>query len=89
MKILKNPWDTCASCPQLSSAAQGTMHCTSAAPADSGEQPVHSEVNSAEQPALIPIIEVAFKNGMWWSIPWEMSQALYKKHLQGEQIKFQ
>ena len=72
------------SCPQLSSEAQGTMHCTSAAPADSGEQPVHTEVNSAEQPALIPIIEVAFKNGMWWSLPDWMSRDLYEKFRQGE-----
>ena len=68
-----------SSCPQLSSEAQGTMQCTSAALADSGEQPVHTEVNSAEQPASIPIIEVAFKNGMWWSLPDWMSRDLYEK----------
>ena len=68
-----------SSCPQLSSEAQGTMQCTSAALADSGEQPVHTEVNSAEQPALIPIIEVAFKDNMWWSIPECDSRVLYEK----------
>ena len=72
------------SCPQLSSVSQGAMHCTSAASADSVEQPVHSESDSAEQPAKVPIIEVAFKNGMWWSIPMEMSLALYQKYEQGE-----
>ena len=44
-----------------------------------------SLASAAEQPVdKVPIIEVAFKNGMWWSIPQEMSQALYEKHLQGE-----
>ena len=73
-----------SSCPQLSSEAQGTMQCTSAAPADSGEQPVHTEVNSAEQPALIPIIEVAFKDNMWWSLPECDSRVLYEKFRKGE-----
>ena len=60
---------------QLSSASQGAMQDTLAASADSVVQPVHSKV---------PIIEVAFKNGMWWSIPMEMSLALYQKYVQGE-----
>ena len=60
------------------------MHSALAIPADSAVQPVRSDSDSAAQPGKVPIIEVAFKNGMWWSIPWEMSQALYEKHLQGE-----
>ena len=53
-------------------------------PADSAGQPVHSDADSAAQPGKVPVIEVAYKGGMWWSIPREMSQALYNKHLQGE-----
>ena len=60
------------------------MHSALAIPADSAVQPVRSDSDSAAQPGKVPVIEVAFKNGMWWSIPWEMSQALYEKHLQGE-----
>ena len=36
------------------------------------------------KPARIPIIQVAFKNGVWWSIPREMSAALYAKCEAGE-----
>ena len=43
-----------------------------------------SDSASAGQPARIPTIEVAFKNGCWWSIPQAMSQALYERHVQGE-----
>ena len=60
------------------------MDSTSAIPADSAGQPVRSDADSAAQPGKIPVIEVAFKGGMWWSIPREESQALYDKHLQGE-----
>ena len=81
------------SCPQLSSPAQGAMHCTSATSGDSVEQPVHSKSDSAEQPAFklpsrtsaeqVPIIEVAFKNGLWWSIPEAASRDLYEELEQG------
>ena len=60
------------------------MHSALAIPADSAVQPVRSDSDSAAQPGKVPIIEVAFKNGMWWSIPPEISQALYQKHSQGE-----
>ena len=53
-------------------------------PADSAVRPVHSDADSAAQPGKFPVIEVAFKNGMWWSIPRETSQALYDKHSQGQ-----
>lgn len=32
----------------------------------------------------IPIFEVAFRNGMWWSIPVEMSQQLYQKYMNND-----
>ena len=36
------------------------------------------------KPARIPIVQVAFNNGVWWSIPSEMSAALYAKCEAGE-----
>ena len=36
----------------------------------------------------VPIIEVAFKNGHWWSIPQDMSAQLYAKHVQGEDADY-
>ena len=60
------------------------MNSALAIPADSAVEPVRSDSDNAAQPGKVPIIEVAFNNGMWWSIPSEMSQALYEKHLQGE-----
>ena len=69
------------------------MHCTSATSGDSVEQPVHSKSDSAEQPAVklpsrtsaeqVPIIEVAFKNDLWWSIPRAASRDLYEEFEQG------
>ena len=38
-----------------------------------------SENSSAVQPT-VPVFEVAFQKGMWWSIPAEMSQAIYEKY---------
>ena len=35
--------------------------------------------------AYKPIIEVAFRKDMWWSIPASMSQQLYDKHRAGEE----
>ena len=32
-----------------------------------------------------PIIEVAFKDNMWWSLPASLSQELYDKHCAGEE----
>ena len=32
----------------------------------------------------VPIFEVAFKKGMWWSIPAEISQQLYQKYMNNE-----
>ena len=53
-------------------------------PPNSAEQPAISicpatqPPHSAGQPA-IPIFEVAFANGMWWSLPTELSAGLYQK----------
>ena len=33
---------------------------------------------------MFPIIEVSFRNGMWWSLPSEMSAQLYEKFTSGE-----
>ena len=32
----------------------------------------------------VPIVEVAFANGKWWSIPKEMSSQLYEKYVQDQ-----
>ena len=37
---------------------------------------------------LVPIIEVAFKKDMWWSMPAEMSDQIYKKYLNGEDVVY-
>ena len=48
-----------------------------------GSGPATQPPNSAGQPA-IPIFEVAFRNGMWWSIPAEISARLYEKYTNNE-----
>ena len=53
--------------------------------AASAVQPVRSDFENAAQPGKVPIIEVAFNNDMWWSIPQVMSQGLYERYLHGEQ----
>ena len=60
-------------------------------PAGSAVQPVillsESEpAGSAVQPVMkqITIFEVAFRHGMWWSIPAEMSQQIYHKYTNNE-----
>ena len=40
--------------------------------------------SAAKSATKIPIVEVAFKKGMWWAIPPEMSQQLYDHYLTGE-----
>ena len=37
---------------------------------------------------LVPIIEVAFKKNMWWSMPAEMSAQIYQMHLNGEDVVY-
>ena len=47
----------------------------------SGPATEHSEEG---RPLRIPIIEVAFSKGMWWSIPQEMSAELFAKFKAGQ-----
>ena len=47
----------------------------------SGLATEHSEEG---RPLRIPIIEVAFSKGMWWSIPQEMSAELFAKFKAGQ-----
>ena len=46
-----------------------------------------SEYSSAVQPA-VPIFEVAFKKGMWWSIPADMSQQMYENYRNKEDVGY-
>ena len=46
--------------------------------------PSGSATEHSEQSERIPIIEVAFKNDMWWSIPPQMSAELYAKFKAGQ-----
>ena len=40
--------------------------------------------NGATERITVPIVEVAFGYGKWWSIPQEMSAQLYEKHANGQ-----
>ena len=47
--------------------------------------PSSADPNTAtEHVEKVPLIEVAFKNGMWRALPLELSQALYDKYLAEE-----
>ena len=46
-----------------------------------------SEYSSAVQPT-VPIFEVAFKNGMWWSIPAEKSREMYEKYINNQDVGY-
>ena len=37
---------------------------------------------------LVPIIEVAFKKDVWWSMPAEMSAQIYQMHFNGEDVVY-
>ena len=41
---------------------------------------------ATEHAGKVPVIGIAFKNGMWWVLPQGMSQAFYDKYLANEQI---
>ena len=43
--------------------------------------------SSAERPT-VPIFEVAFKNGMWWSIPADVSQSMYEAYSKNEDVGY-
>ena len=40
---------------------------------------------ATEHAGKVPVIEIAFKHGMWWALPEETSQELYDKHLANEE----
>ena len=40
--------------------------------------------SAEQQQPNVPIVEVAFSYGQWWSIPQEMSAQLYEKYANGE-----
>ena len=46
-----------------------------------------SAYSSAEQPT-VPIFEVAFQKGMWWSMPAELSQQIYEKYRNNEDVGY-
>ena len=46
-----------------------------------------SQPDGAEQSA-VPIFEVAFKQGMWWSIPADMSQRMYENYKNNEDVSY-
>ena len=40
-----------------------------------------ADTNAAtEHVGKVPIIEVAFRNGMWWALPQDLSQQLYDRY---------
>ena len=62
---------------------------TTGSTTNSAEQPVEGSCPATQPPNsagqhVIPIFEVAFRNGMWWSIPVFISTALYEKYTNNE-----
>ena len=46
-----------------------------------------NEYSRAVQPT-VPIFEVAFHKGMWWSMPAELSQQIYEKYRNNEDVGY-
>ena len=50
----------------------------------------HVGIGAAERVGIgaeehtVPIVEVAFRHGLWWSLPQEMSGEIYEKYINGE-----
>ena len=44
--------------------------------------------SAEQQQPNVPIVEVAFSYGKWWSIPQEMSAQLYEKYANGEDASY-
>ena len=42
----------------------------------------------AAPPGLIPIVQVAYRKGMWWSLPVGLSRAIYESHERGEDYAY-
>jgi hypothetical protein len=62
---------------------------TTGSTTNSAEQPVEGSSPATQPPNIagqhvIPIFEVAWRNGMWWSIPVSISTALYEKYTNNE-----
>ena len=66
-------------CAPEHSGSGATEHFGSGATEHAAEE----EGEHASEHLTVPIIEVAFNNGQWWSIPQEMSAQLYAKHAEG------
>ena len=47
-----------------------------------------SPVHAAAQDNLVPIVELAFKNGMWWSLPLDVSQRLLDMDRAGQDASY-
>ena len=48
------------------------------------EHTAPESISGATEHMKVPIVEVAFRDGTWWSIPQEMSAQLYDKYINGE-----
>ena len=48
------------------------------------EHTAPESISGATEHMKVPIVEVAFRNGTWWSIPQEISAQLYDKYINGE-----
>ena len=58
---------------------------------ESVEQPAQSHLHLSEGTAEhldVPIFEVTFKKGMWLSIPKDMSQQMYEKYKNNEDVGY-
>ena len=47
--------------------------------------PEHSGIGAEEQ---VPIVQVAFRDDKWWSIPQEISAQLYDKYVNGQDAEY-
>ena len=71
-------------CVSLTGAAMAaTLSPNSAEQPVTGSTLTTSPPSSAGQPD-IPILEVAFRHNMWWSLPVEMSAALYENYMKNQ-----
>ena len=48
----------------------------------------HGDYSGALQPT-VPIFEVAFKKGVWWSIPVDISDTIYKHYKENEEAPYE
>ena len=57
-------------------------------PTQSMVEPTPMETDTEVPPGKIPIMEIAGRGGMWWSMPQKQSAALWQKHMQGEGVGY-